>query len=116
MKSASAKAKGRRLQQAVAADIVASFPGLDDDDATSRSSGATGTDILLSPAALRVFPYAVECKQVEKVNIWAAMKQAEANAGGKVPLVVICRNRAKPLAVVGWEEFLRVCVMARGLT
>lgn len=106
MKSASAKAKGRRLQQRVAADIVRTFllqPG----DATSRSSGATGTDVLLSPAAQAVFPFAVECKNVERVNVWDAMAQSEANSDGHLPLVVLSRNAVKePLAVVRWVDLL----------
>jgi hypothetical protein len=114
VKSASAKAKGRRLQQQVARDILARFPGLAPDDITSRSSGAGGTDLLLSPAALRVFPYAVETKNQERVNLWAALAQAEANAGGLVPLVVLARNRTKPVAVLDWRAFLWLCAAARG--
>ena len=116
VKSASAKAKGRRLQQQVARDILARFPGLTPDDITSRSSGAGGTDLLLSPAALRVFPYAVEAKNQERVNLWEALAQAEANAGGLVPLVVLARNRTKPVAVVDWQAFLWLCAQARGTT
>jgi hypothetical protein len=50
MKTSSAKAKGRRLQQQVAADIVRTF-ALEPDDVTSRPSSSPGTDILLSPKA-----------------------------------------------------------------
>ena len=112
MRPASAKAKGRKLQQQVASDIVAAF-WLEPDDITSRSMGASGTDLLLSPAARRVFPYAVECKAVERVNVWEAMLQAEANADDKVPLVVLRRNRTAPLAVIPWEEFLWLTQHAR---
>lgn len=114
MKTSSAKAKGRRLQQRVAADIVATF-GFHPDDATSRSSGATGTDVLLSGAAAARFPYAVECKNQERVALWEAWRQAEANAGDdRAPLLVLARNRQEPLAVLTWEDFLWLAQKARG--
>jgi hypothetical protein len=43
---------------------------------------------------------------VEKLNLWEAWKQAEANAGGYEPLLIIKRNRQKPLAVVDAEHFI----------
>ena len=71
---------------------------------------------MLSPAALRVFPYAVGGKNQERGNLWKALAQAEANAGGLVPLVVLARNRTKPVAVVDWQAFLWLCAQARGTT
>ena len=51
MKPQSAKAKGRKLQQGICNLIVSSFPELNADDVLSRSSGAGGVDIMLSPLA-----------------------------------------------------------------
>jgi hypothetical protein len=117
MKTSSAKAKGRRLQQQVAADIVRAF-ALEPDDVTSRPSSSPGTDILLSPQARSVFPWAVECKNVEKLSLWAAWDQAVAN---ELPvgfahmenwcpsraLVIHSRNhRPYPLAILRWSDFL----------
>lgn len=109
MRPSSAKAKGRRLQQRVAADIVGAC-GLEADDVTSRSSGATGTDVLLSPAARRAFPYAVECKNVEALNVWKSFEQAMANAAKEklAPLLVACRNHTEPLAILRWADFLKL--------
>lgn len=109
MKTSSAKAKGRRLQQRIAADIVQAF-GLSPDDATSRSTSAPGTDVLLSPAAQAVFPWAVEAKNVERLNVWQAFAQAEGNAKpGLAPLLVMSRNRcAEPLVVLTWSAFLKL--------
>ena len=70
--------------------------------------GANGEDILLSSNARVIFPYSIECKNVEKLNLWEAWKQAEANAGGYEPLLIIKRNRQKPLAVVDAEHFIGV--------
>ena len=114
MNPQSCKAKGRRLQQAVARDLIATF-ALHPDDVTSRSSGAAGTDVLLSGVAAAVFPYAVECKNQERLNLWEAWAQAEANAGeDRAPMLVVCRNRHTPLAVVSWEELLWLTRKARG--
>lgn len=109
MRPSSAKAKGRRLQQRVAADIVQTC-GLEPDDVTSRSSGATGTDVLLSPAARRAFPYAVECKNVESLNVWKSFEQAAANGQKEklVPVLVAARNHTEPLAILRWADFLNL--------
>ena len=37
--------------------------------------GAGGEDLLLSPAARRKFGFSVECKNVEKLNVWNAMSR-----------------------------------------
>lgn len=111
MRPQSAKAKGRRLQQRVAADIVAAL-GLEPDDVVSRSSGANGTDVMLSPAARRVFPYAVECKCVEALNVWASMQQACSNCPPEsTPLLIVSRNKTEPLAVLPWTAFLKLAAL-----
>ena len=107
MKTSSAKSKGRRLQQWVRCLLISTFD-LEPDDVHSRSSGAVGEDVMLSPKARAIFPYSIECKNVEKLNLWEAWKQAEANAGGYEPLLIIKRNRQKPLAVVDAEHFIGV--------
>jgi hypothetical protein len=59
MKPRSAKAKGRRFQQEVRDALLSNFPFLEPDDIRSTSMGASGEDILLSPAARRVYPYSI---------------------------------------------------------
>lgn len=112
MKSSSAKAKGRRLQQWVRDTMLRLVPTLGPNDVTSRSSGAGGTDLILSPAAFAVFPLACEAKNVERVNVWAAYAQACANQerDDAVPVVFLARNHTKPLAVLDADEFLRILV------
>ncbi len=80
MKPRSAKNKGKRLQNAIRDLILEHFPQLEPDDVVSTLMGDSGTDIKLSPAARKVFPYSPECKNQEKVNIWAALEQAEDRA------------------------------------
>ena len=62
MRPSSCKAKGRRFQQQIAADILAAFPNLGEDDVRSTSMGASGEDIQLSTSARTLFPYSVEAK------------------------------------------------------
>jgi len=66
VKTSSAKAKGRRLQQKVRDLILETFSELEEDDVRSTSMGAGGEDVQLSPLARRKFPFSVECKNVEK--------------------------------------------------
>ena len=74
-----AKAKGRRLQQLVVKKLLLLLPGVQPDDIQSRSMGANGEDIMLSPYARSKFPYSVECKNQEKINLWKAWEQTQGN-------------------------------------
>jgi hypothetical protein len=76
--------------------------------------GAQGTDILLSDAALKLFPYAVECKNQEAAKtIYDWYAQAKDNSqpigeNGHMPLLIIKRNHHEPLAIVDAEYFVRM--------
>lgn len=106
MKTQSAKAKGRKLQQMVRDLILETFSELEPDDVRSTSMGAGGEDLQLSPAARKKFNYSVECKNVEKLNVWGAYEQASANAGKHEPLLVMKKNRKKPLVVLDLDAFM----------
>ena len=107
MKASSCKNKGRRLQQEVARGILGAFPHLQEDDVRSTSMGAGGEDVQLSVAARQCMPYSIECKNTERLAIWSAIEQCEANApDGSTPLVVFKRNRSKMYAVLPWEHFM----------
>ena len=109
MKIHSAKAKGRRLQKQVCDSLVKIGRGLEPDDIRSASMGAPGEDILFSPAARKQFPFSIECKNVEKLSIWAAIDQARANTPrGATPAVAFTRNHEKTFIAVDFEEFLRI--------
>ena len=98
MKAQSAKAKGRRLQQWVRDQLIEQLD-VHPEDIESRSMGAGGEDLIMARAARQKFPYSVECKNQEKVNVWEAYAQAEQNCKGYEPVVVIKRNRQKPLVL-----------------
>ena len=123
MKTASAKQKGRKLQQEVAQKIRETLD-LPEEDVRSTSMGAPGVDILFSEKALEKFPFAVECKNQEAINVWKMMEQAEANspiferevlfAGRKakfigrkiVPLGIFKRNRSKIYCIMEFDYLL----------
>jgi|TARA_R110000765_G_scaffold232934_1_gene336224 hypothetical protein len=109
MKPRSAKNKGKRLQNKVRDLILEKFNSkLEPDDVRSITMGDSGEDILLSPAARRLFPFSVECKNQEKLNIWSSLEQAEGNSGNHPPLVIFKRNRSKTYAVLEFDELLKL--------
>ena len=105
MKTQSAKAKGRKLQQWVRTQLIEQL-NVHPEDIESRSMGAGGEDLIMARAAREKFPMSIECKNQEKVNVWEAYKQAEDNSGKYEPVVVIKRNKVKPLVVVDAEYFV----------
>ena len=94
MNTSSAKSKGRRLQQRVVTAIRTLF-GLKEDDVFSNPMGCTGEDVKLSEKARVKVPFSIECKNTEKLNIWAALEQAESQNRKYKPLLIFSRNRSK---------------------
>jgi len=107
MKTQSAKAKGRRLQQWVVKQLIETFD-IHPEDIKSCSMGAGGEDVVMARAAREKFPYSVECKNVEKLNVWDAYDQAKANAKDYEPIVVMKKNGKKPLVIVDAEYFINL--------
>ena len=109
MKPRSAKNKGKRLQNKVRDLILEKFnKKLEEDDVRSITMGDSGEDILLSPAARKLFPFSVECKNQEKLNIWSSLEQAESNSGNHTPLLIFKRNRTKTYAVLEFDKLLEL--------
>ena len=107
MKTRSAKNKGKRLQNNVRDILLEAFKDtLEEDDVKSTTMGESGEDIQLSPAARKLIPYAFECKNQEKLNIWSALEQAESNGEKGTPVLVFKRNRSKTYAVIQKELLL----------
>jgi hypothetical protein len=107
MKTQSAKAKGRRLQQWVRERLIEVLQ-VHPEDIESRSMGAGGEDLIMARAAREKFPHSIECKNVEKLNVWDAYDQAVANCGKYEPLLVMKKNGKKPLAVVDADYFIKL--------
>jgi len=64
-------------------------------------------DIKLSAHARKRFSYACECKNTEKINVYEFWHQAEANAEKEhlEPLLILKKNREKPLVVMDADRF-----------
>ena len=107
MKTQSAKAKGRRLQQWVRDRLIEELD-VHPEDIESRSMGAGGEDVVMARAAREKFPFSIECKNVERLNVWDAYDQAIANSGDYEPLLVMKKNRKKPLVVMDAESFINL--------
>ena len=107
MKTSSAKAKGRNLQKRVRELLIEKLD-IHPEDIESRSMGASGEDLIMARAARGKFPYSIECKNQEKVNVWSAYEQASDNSGKYEPIAVIKKNNSKPLVVIDLEAFIKL--------
>ena len=105
MKTQSAKAKGRKLQQWVRDQLIEQLD-VHPEDIESRSMGAGGEDLIMARAARQKFPFSIECKNVEKLNVWEAYEQAKSNCNDYEPLVVMKKNQKKPLVVIDADYFI----------
>ena len=107
MRPQSAKAKGRRLQQQFRELLIEKL-GIHPEDIENRSMGAGGEDLIMSRSAREKFPYSIECKNQESLNIWKSYEQAQQNSGNYEPIVVIKRNNVKPLVLVDADYFIEL--------
>lgn len=76
----------------------------------STSMGASGEDLLLSPAARKLIPFAHEMGNQERINIWEKIAQAETHAEkagpGVSPLVVFRRNHSRTYAALPFDVLM----------
>ena len=107
MKTSSAKQKGRRFQQWVR-DLLIEKLDIHPEDIESRSMGAAGEDIMMARSARNLFPFSIECKNQQSVNIWKSYEQAKENSGDHEPIVFLKRNNIKPLVLVDAEYFVEL--------
>jgi len=103
----SAKSKGRALQKLVKDAILEAFPQLEPDDVKSTSMGVTGEDVQLSPAARKLFPYQIECKNKATSQLHTYYNQAKTH-GKHEPIVIVKKNRAEVLVAITLEHFLNL--------
>ncbi len=110
IKTASAKSKGRALQQWTCQKIsdLLGIPWGKDELISSREMGQAGTDVRLIGEAQERFPFSVECKNQETWAIPQWIRQAQANQKkGTHWLLVAKRNRTKPVVIMDAVVFFR---------
>lgn len=105
----SRKAKGRALQNMVR-DLLMAELGISREDILSRSMGCAGIDVTLSTEARSKFPWGIECKAQEALNIWAALDQAKSNADAENlrPLLAFRRNHSKTYVALEFQDFINL--------
>ena len=104
----SRKAKGRRLQNLVK-DCIIKYFKIPKEDVRAALMGESGTDIIITPQYKDIFPFAVECKNNEKISVWSAYEQAKKNAGeGCIPLVIMKKNQTAAIAILDAEIFFKI--------
>lgn len=87
--------------------ILALNPELQADDVVSRSMGAGGEDVLLSPAARKWVPFQIECKNQNEVAVYKWYHQAGEH-GSHEPLLVIKQNHDDALVIIDAIEFFKL--------
>ncbi len=106
IKTSSAKAKGRKLQQWVVTKLHEKFPNLEEGDLKSTSMGANGEDVQMSPAARKSIPLSIECKARGSLAVYGWLEQAKANCPkGFEPVLVVKQDRSKPVVIVDADYF-----------
>ena len=108
---ASRKAKGRRLQQWVCS-LLSDITGIkwgDGELISSRGMGQNGVDVILTGKAKEIIPFDIEVKNTESWSIASYIDQAKANTkAGRNWLIVLSKNRFKPVVVVDAEVFFNI--------
>lgn len=109
MKTSSAKAKGRGLQQKIR-DMYREMgkrANLVDDDIESRGMGQNGVDLILSPAARRVFNHDIECKKHARCSVGPQFKEHFKKYKDRATLKLLFHedNRSEALVTMRATDF-----------
>lgn len=109
----SKKAKARRLQDWIVGQLRSFFTTWSgaiilEDDIQPAIMGQSGVDVRLSPLMQQHFPFAIEAKNQETINVWNAYEQARTNAGDLMPLLVFKRNRSEPMVLMTFDNFFQI--------
>ena len=108
----SAKGKGRELQKWVCRKIsgLTDIPFDNKDDNCmihSREMGQSGVDIILRGEALQKFPFSVECKSTESLNLREFVQQAKNNQKDGTDWMVVVRTKSisDVVVIMSWGSF-----------
>lgn len=111
----SSKAKGRAAVQKVRQLLldgskIGYQPNLEDDDVLVKATSMGGNDLHLSPLAQATYPFGIEVKNVEALNIWGALAQATVNAKktNLTPLVFFTRAHAPMYVALPADVFVNM--------
>ena len=112
---ASRKGKGRNLQKFICgeiAELVGTYYDQKDDQCLihSREMGQAGTDIILRGNALSEFPFSVEAKCSESLNLLETYNQVTANTVEGTDWMIVHKRKSIPetLCVISWGTFKKL--------
>lgn len=112
IKISSAKGKGRGLQMWVCERIalMIGLPFKNQDDQClihCREMGQAGKDVILRGEAKKRFPFSIECKSTESLNIVSTIAQVKANTEKDEEWLIVHKRRALPMPIVmmAWTTF-----------
>jgi len=111
----SAKGKGRELQKWACrriADLLEEDYDQQDDQSLihSREMGQAGVDIVLRGLVQKWFPFSIECKSAESLNLKATVEQAKANTVKGTKWLIFHRRKslAGTMVIMDAETFFDV--------
>lgn len=113
IKVSSRKGKGRNLQYFVCkriADLFGVEFNQNDDDCLvhSREMGQHGTDVVTRGEVKKLFPFSVECKSCESLQIPQWIEQAKANVEENKSWLLIVKKKSisqRPIVIMEWDSF-----------
>ena len=112
---ASRKGKGRNLQKFICqeiADLIGICYDQGDDNCLvhSREMGQHGTDIVLRGNALVEFPFSVEAKCSESLNLLETYEQATSNLTKGTDWMIVHQRKSIPetLCIISWDTFKKL--------
>lgn len=113
---ASAKDKGRRLQQTVCQSVsdLTGLPWGKDCPIESRPMGQSGVDVRLDTEARKLFPFSVEAKWQEQWDVPGWIRQAETNEMKDTDwLLVVKRSHSSPVCIIDLDTFFELLTKVR---
>lgn len=121
IKVSSRKGKARNLQQFVCHEVseMIGIPYDQSDDSClihSREMGQSGVDVILRGEAQELFPYRVESKNTESLNLLEAIQEAESNSEDPYDWMVVHKRKLlrEPIVIISWSAFKSLFIR-RGL-
>jgi len=112
---ASRKGKGRKLQQFVCQEIselIGTFYNQQNDQCLihSREMGISGIDVVLRGNALREFPFSVEAKCSEGLNLLETYNQTLSNRVDGTDWMIVHQRKSIPetLCIISWDTFKKL--------
>lgn len=110
MKRRSAKQKGKRAVFETRDLLLAHANHLTEEDIQKPIGSRKGADLVFSTKAKETYPFTVEVKNQERLNIWEALEQSETHCAETElkPLLVFRRNHSPLYVTLRFEDFLKM--------